>query len=270
MTRQQVVAIMQQMGLAPNKRYGQNFLIDTSVVHRIIQAASCRGVSVLEIGPGLGSLTELLVEEASSVVAVEIDAGFCRYLGERFGGRITLLHEDFLKIDPPQTECVVANLPYYCSSEIIFTIAQRSSAASAVVMVQREMAQRLLAKSSSDSYGAPAVSLWLDMHCEILFDIPAGSFFPPPEVVSSVIRLTRVSRDIPQSVRDTFHLIVRAGFWARRKQFYACLTKSPFVTIDKERAAALIEHLGRDARVRAEELSPEEFLSASFFLNGKK
>ncbi len=270
MTKKDVLEILRQMGLAPNKRYGQNFLVDAAVAARIVEAAACEGQTVLEIGPGLGSLTEHLVGKASVLTAVEIDSGFCRYLGDRFGSAINLIHGDYLRIETPDAFCVAANLPYYCSSEIIFSIAQKTGTQRAVVMVQREMAQRLLARPGTDAYGAPAVSLWLDMSAELLFDISPAAFYPSPDVVSSVMRLTRVSRTISSKVRSDFHLIVKAGFWARRKQLFACLTTSPFYTIEKSKAASLLEHLGRDARVRAEELSPEEFLRASHFLNGEQ
>lgn len=268
MTRQQVLETLSSMGLAPNKRYGQNFLVDTATAKRIVEAADCQGCDVLEIGPGLGSLTEHLVQTASSLSAVEIDSGFCRFLAQKFDGSIKLIHGDFLKIDIPPVDCVVANLPYYCSSEIIFAIAQKTVIEKALVMVQREMAQRLIAKSGTGAYGASAAALWLDMRVEMLFDVSPGAFYPPPEIVSSILLLTRVKRDISDVMRQTYHQLVRAGFWARRKQFYACITTSPFFRIEKQRAAALLEFLQKPHTVRAEELSPEEFLRASRFICG--
>jgi 16S rRNA (adenine1518-N6/adenine1519-N6)-dimethyltransferase len=268
MTKQQVHEVLKSCNLAPNKRYGQNFLINEAAAAKIVDASDCTSKTVLEIGPGLGALTQLLIQRANKVTAVEIDAGYFRYLAEVYGNSLNLIHGDYLRIKPVAAERVVANLPYYCSSEMLFRIAETTGASLATVMVQKEMALRVLANPGTEDYGALGVSLWLYGSCSVLFDMHPEAFYPQPTVVSSVIQFVAIDRQLTPAQKSAYHELVKTGFWARRKTFYTCMTQSPFVTIEKQTARNIVDMLNKGASVRAEDLSPEEFLHSAKLLAG--
>ena len=186
--------IIGRYGLSPNKRLGQNFLVSGDMRDKIINMI---GVAtddrVLEIGPGLGALTERLVPAAESVTAVEVDSGLSRVLSDRFGAEANfrLIHSDFLKLDLADTFTkIVSNLPYYCSSEILFHVA-RFSAPHVYVLLQKEMADRITAGPGSKTYGALSVTLGFYYEPKALFKVSRESFYPRPEVTSSFVRLVR-------------------------------------------------------------------------------
>jgi len=257
--------ILGRYSLSPNKRYGQNFLISGELTAKIAGlAAGHAGGDILEIGPGLGALTGMLIETGHPVTAVEIDSGFHEYLKDRFAGSpgFTLIHADFLK-NPPQGsfDPVVSNLPYYCASEMLFKIAENYSPQTILVMMQSEMAERLSALPGTKAYGAFTVSLGFYYEPQILFDAGAEDFYPAPDVRSSFVKLTAVPRVFSdKDNRTLFHTIVKSAFWARRKTLLSALAGSPHGSFDKPAAAAAIEGAGLPAKVRGEELSIEEFI----------
>jgi 16S rRNA (adenine1518-N6/adenine1519-N6)-dimethyltransferase len=253
-----------RLGLHPNKRLGQNFLVSREARERIVNTMACTDVDrVLEVGPGLGSLTEILLERAGHVTAVEIDSGFARYLEDRFGSneRLTLIHGDFLKNPPPGPFTrIVSNLPYYCSSEILFEFS-RYDAPHAYVMLQKEMADRITASPGSKNYGALTVTLGLYYEPRRIFTIPRESFYPRPDVTSSFLMLTRrPSLPLAEHEIPLFHNLVKSAFWGRRKTILAALSGSPHIGLGREGAARILSKAGIDPGRRGEDMAREEYL----------
>jgi 16S rRNA (adenine1518-N6/adenine1519-N6)-dimethyltransferase len=265
MNKTEARKIVDQYGLHPNKRLGQNFLVANDVRNRIIDTMNiAREDHVLEVGPGLGALTERLVEAAGRVTAVEIDSGFYRYLLDRFGGNknINLIHGDFLKVPPdgPFTK-IVSNLPYYCSSEILFTMAGYE-AAHVYVMLQKELSERIAAKPGTKNYGALSVTLAFYYHPEPLFKVSRESFYPKPEVTSAFITLNRRGSLLLHGPDiELFHNIVKSAFWGRRKTILTAMAESPHLNIGREKASLILEQAGIDGRRRGEELDMVQYVS---------
>lgn len=257
--------IIGRYGLSPNKRLGQNFLVSRDMRDKMIDMI---GVAtddrVLEIGPGLGALTERLVPAAESVTAVEVDSGLSRFLADRFGAEASfrLIHSDFLKLDLADTFTkVVSNLPYYCASEILFHVA-RFSAPHVYVLLQKEMAERIVAVPGSKTYGALTVTLGFYYEPKVLFRVSKESFYPRPEVTSSFVRLVRKSRlPVDGGEIELFHLVVKSAFWGRRKTMIKALSESPHLETGREIAARVLEHAGINPGVRGEDLGLESFVA---------
>ncbi len=251
------------LGLHPNKRLGQNFLVSREARERIINAMECGpSDTVLEIGPGLGALTGLLLDRAAQVTAVEIDSGFCRYLSDKFGARdnFTLIHGDFLKNPPPDTFTrIVSNLPYYCSSEILFECS-RYAAPHVYVMLQKEMADRITASPGNKNYGAMTVTLGLYYESRRIFTVPRESFYPRPDVTSSFLKLSRrPSLPLAEHEIPLFHNLVKSAFWGRRKTILAALSGSPHIDLGREGAARILAEAGIEQGRRGEELTRDEY-----------
>jgi 16S rRNA (adenine1518-N6/adenine1519-N6)-dimethyltransferase len=256
--------LISSLGLHPNKRLGQNFLVSPEARERIVGAMEC-GPSdrVLEIGPGLGALTVMLLDRAGHVTAVEIDSGFCRYLSDRFGARenFTLIHSDFLKNPPPDTFTkIVSNLPYYCSSEMLFEMS-RYRAPQVYVMLQKELVDRITASPGGKSYGALTVTLGFYYEPRRIFTLPRESFYPRPDVASSFLKLSR-RLPLPLNAEEIklFHLLVKSAFWGRRKTILAALSGSPHMDIGREGAAHILAVTGIDQKRRGEELALEQYI----------
>jgi 16S rRNA (adenine1518-N6/adenine1519-N6)-dimethyltransferase len=265
MNKSEVRKIIDRYGLRPNKRLGQNFLIADDVRDQIIDSMSLNaGDRILEIGPGLGALTERLVDKAGMVTAVEIDAGFSRYLAERFDGNsnFRLIHGDFIKNPPDDYYTkIVSNLPYYCSSEILFSIT-RYSASRVYVMLQKELADRIAALPGDESYGALSVTIGFYYDPKRLLRVSRESFYPRPEVTSAFLLLARrISFQLEGDDIALFHDLVKSAFWGRRKTILAALSGSPHVNIGRDRAARMLSHAGIDIKRRGEELSRDEYVS---------
>ncbi len=257
--------LIADLGLHPNRRLGQNFLVSPEARERIVGAMEC-GASdrVLEIGPGLGALTGMLLDRAGHVTAVEIDSGFCRYLSERFGARehFTLIHGDFLKDPPPDTFTkIVSNLPYYCSSEMLFEMS-RYAAPQVYVMLQKELAERITASPGAKSYGALTVTLGFYYEPRRIFTLPRESFYPRPDVTSSFLKLSRrPSLPLIGKEIELFHLLVKSAFWGRRKTILTALSGSPHVDIGREGAAHILAEAGIEQGRRGEDLSRDEYVA---------
>ena len=213
----------------PKKFLGQNFLVDDNISRKIIAQLDIKeGDNVIEIGPGQGALTKILISTTENFVAVEIDKHIIESLKVKYGDKLKLIHKDFLKIDfdSDLKNCfnnknnikVVGNLPYNITTEILFKLFEvKDIFECAVIMVQRELAKRLIAKPNSKDYGILAIQTQLNSNPEILFSVPPTAFFPKPRVYSSIIRLN-FNKDAKNiSDNELLKRIVRTAFGKRRK-----------------------------------------------------
>lgn len=257
MRAEELKAVLGSMGKRPTKRLGQNFLLDDSVLKRAVQAADLSANdTVLEIGPGLGNLTEELLRTGARVVAVEQDAEFCKFLERRFGERIKLVRADAVKAFLPEFNKVVSNLPYQISSPITFKLLD-AGFDTAVLMLQREFAERMTATHGTPEYGRLSVGVYYRAECEILFNVSRNAFWPQPKVDSCVVRLVPRKPPFHVTDEDIFFRVTRAIFSHRRKKVMNSLLMDPAVDslvsgLDKGSLAALPY-----SDKRAEELSPE-------------
>ena len=268
--------ILKHFKLRASKRLGQNFLIDKSIVNGIVDAAEINeGDLVLEIGPGIGTLTQGLLEAGADVIAVELDKKLPDVLAETLKGyeHLTVVQGDILKVDINELMGhrpfkVVANLPYYITSQIILTLLeQRLPITRIVTMVQREVAERMIAnpdnlspKDSAKIYGALSVAVQFFTEPRIIFDVPPTAFMPSPEVTSSVI-VCDVRSQPPVDVDEKmFFRVVRGSFGQRRKTVINSLTGAGF---EREKLTAAFEKAAIDPKLRAENLTLEKFAALS-------
>jgi 16S rRNA (adenine1518-N6/adenine1519-N6)-dimethyltransferase len=263
----EIKKILKENGLAVNKAMGQNFLVSQSKRNRIIELCDIKGhEKVLEIGPGLGSLTELIQPLCEKLVVVEKDKGLSALLKDFFKGRnnIEIVNTDILKYLIPVFKGkfkIIGNLPYYITSPVIFhLIAQKDRISSIFITVQKEVAQRITARPGGKDYGV--LSLSVSYHCmaDMLCEIGKSAFFPQPAVDSSFIRLM-IREKPPVKVKDEKYLfsVIKAGFNQRRKTLLNALSNSKTLCLDKNVLTDIFNRLGLDIRVRAEELSLDEF-----------
>ena len=253
---------LEQFGLSPLKKLGQNFLKDANVTRRIAEAAVLPGEDVLEIGPGLGALTDVLAERAGRVVAVEIDSGMTRALSHTLAHRnnVTVLHADILKTDIKKVAeeyfsgsfAVAGNLPYYITSKCLFAVLESGAPVTRfTAMVQKEVAERLAAKAGDKDYGALTASIAYYGAVQKILNVPAGCFLPEPDVDSAVIQFTpSKTMDVERKI---YARTVKALFAMRRKTVQNNLK----AMLGAEEASAALELAGIDPKARAETLSPE-------------
>lgn len=262
------------------KKFGQNFLIDPHVLEKIIKAAGVtKEDCVLEIGPGIGTMTQYLAENAGRVVAVEIDKNLIPILSETLAeyDNVTVINEDILKVDIKELTDqfnggrpikVVANLPYYITTPIIMGLFESNVPIDNItVMVQKEVADRMKEGPGSKDYGALSLAVQYYAEPEIVANVPPNCFIPRPGVGSAVIRLTR-HREMPVQVRDPALMfkIIRASFNQRRKTLQNGLGNSSELPFSKEQVAAAIEKMGLSPSVRGEALSLAQFAELSDIL----
>jgi len=254
----EIKGILESMGKRPTKRLGQNFLLDDSVIERAVRLAELGpSDTVLEIGPGLGNLTEELLRTKARVVAVEQDEGFVTFLRKRFGDRVELIHADAVQAFLPRFNKVVSNLPYQISSPIIFKLLDIGFDV-AILMLQREFAERMVARPGTSDYGRLTVGVYYKADCEIVLNVPRSSFWPQPKVDSCVVRLA--SRPPPFKVVDeaAFREVTKAVFSHRRKKISNSLLVDPAVaSLMTERTRKSVADLPYASR-RPEELTPEQ------------
>ncbi len=266
--------ILKDRNLSLKKRYGQNFLINRALAEKILKHADLnKSDTVLEIGPGLGTLTFLMSEKAKQIEAVEIDSGFSKYLQEivekaGVGTRnIKIINKDFLQIDSDdlissEEPCkVISNFPYSAGIKTILKIVDDFKSVERIIgTVQKELADRLMAKPGSKNYAFVSVYLQYVSRIRILEkNISPGNFFPSPEVISSLIEIKRVKGDLPVDP-EAFKMVVKSGFANRRKNLVNNLKLSS-IKIDKEELIKLIRDRFRDVKIRAESLSVEDFVA---------
>lgn len=264
MKKADFLEIFTKYNLHPNKKLGQNFLCNDEIAVKIANAAGIgQEDQVIEIGPGLGILTEKLMQRAGGVTAVELDSGLFRYLELRFkdSKNLNLVHNDFLRVHlSGKFTKAVSNLPYYCSSEILFHLAIKYKIPDVYVMLQKEMAERITAAPGSKSYGALTVSLGMYYNPKILFNIEKRFFYPQPDITSSFIALhSRVDTGLSADETGLFHKLVKSVFWGRRKMLSTALSSSPHIALDKEIIFSIIERMKLSKDIRGENLSIEEF-----------
>jgi len=272
LNKKEILSYLQSQGLSPNKAYGQHFLISSKYIEAIVTAIRPQPDDcILEIGPGPGILTVPLSRCVKKLICVEIDAGFARMLAEQFSAmkQVTIVHDDFLKL-PAVQECtkVVGNLPYNVSSQIIFKVAKYYTVSQCFFLIQKEMAERLIAKPGSKNYSAFTVGVQLHFEVHRLFDVPPSAFYPPPKVHSTFVQLTR-KKELPltESQITLFEQLVATAFWARRKMLKTALKRSPYITFDELCIAQAFEALGFDVKVRGEELSLDDFIALTKYFH---
>ncbi len=276
---QKTIEILKKYDFRIQKKYGQNFLIDPHVLERIVTEAQVGPEDlVVEIGPGLGSLTQHLAEHAGEVVAVEIDRNLIPILEETLAEyhNVTVLNEDILKVDLTQLSHdhgdrplkVVANLPYYITTPIVMGLLEsRVPLKSITVMVQKEVADRMQVGPGTKDYGALSLAVQYYAKPEIVANVPPNCFIPRPNVGSAVIRLTL--HDAPQvRARDVKRMFaqIRAAFGQRRKTLANALSNAPEIRVSREQVTKALGELGLSETIRGEVLTLEQFAGLSDLL----
>ena len=278
------IEIIQKYEFMFQKKFGQNFLIDTHVLEKIISAAGItKNECVLEIGPGIGTMTQYLAENAGHVVAVEIDRNLIPILKETLADydNVTVINEDILRVDIKALAeeynggkpiKVVANLPYYITTPIIMGLFESGVPIDNItVMVQKEVADRMKEGPGSKDYGALSLAVQYYAEPEIVANVPPNCFIPRPNVGSAVIRLTR-HKEMPVEVKDPAMMfkIIRASFNQRRKTLQNGLGNAPELPYTKEQIAAAIAEMGLTPTIRGEALSLAQFAQLSDILGEMK
>ena len=259
--------VLKKFHLRAVKGLGQNFLIDAQIVRQIVEAAEISaGDEVLEIGPGIGTLTQGLLEAGAKVTAVELDKKLPAVLKETLAGyeNFRLVEGDILRLNlaelMPRPFKVAANLPYYITTQILLTLLEKNLPVTKIVtMVQREVAQRMTATPGSKIYGALSVAVQLRSEASIAFEVEPKSFLPPPEVTSAVVVCNVRKPPLAIADEEFFVRVVRAAFAQRRKTLANSLAAAGF---NREKISAS----GIDGNRRAETLTLEEFARLSNFL----
>ena len=275
------IEILNKYHIVFQKKFGQNFLIDTHVLDKIIAAAGItKDDTVLEIGPGIGTMTQYLCENAGKVIAVEIDRTLVPILendtlSEYDNFRI--INEDVLKLDLKQLIDdenggrpikVAANLPYYITTPIVMKLLEkRLPIDNITVMVQKEVAERMQAGPGSKDYGALSLAVQYYADAYIAANVPPNCFMPRPNVGSAVIRLT-LHKEPPVKVRDErlMFALIRASFNQRRKTLQNGINNSPELSFSKEAVSAALQKMGLPETVRGESLTLEQFAGLSDLL----
>ena len=275
---QETIAILNKYGFNFQKKFGQNFLIDTHVLEKIVRAAEIKKDDlVLEIGPGIGTLTQYLCEAAGKVIGVEIDRNLIPILTQdtlAAYDNVTVINEDVLKLDLRELAerenggrpiKVVANLPYYITTPILMGLFEAHVPLSSItVMVQKEVADRMQAAPGGKDYGALSLAVQYYATPYIAANVPPNCFMPRPNVGSAVIRLT-LHETPPVDVTDEALLfkLIRASFAQRRKTLVNGLTNSPELSFSKEEVTEVLTACGFSLMVRGETLSLVDFARLS-------
>ena len=271
---QNTIAILQKYNFNFQKKFGQNFLIDTRVLERIIESAEItKDDCILEIGPGIGTMTQYLAEDAREVVAVEIDKNLIPILQNDTLAEydnVTIINDDILKVDinkivqeknNGQPIKVVANLPYYITTPIIMGLFESHVPLKSItIMVQKEVADRMQVGPGTKDYGALSLAVQYYAKPEIVANVPPNCFIPRPNVGSAVIRLTR--HEVPPvEVKDEAYMfaLIRASFNQRRKTLLNGLTNAGNLGVTKEQITEALEQMGLPATIRGEALTLEQF-----------
>lgn len=274
---QNTIAVLQKYKFNFQKKFGQNFLIDTHVLDKIIDAAGITKEDfVLEIGPGIGTMTQYLCENAREVAAVEIDKNLIPILEDTLSAydNVNVINQDILKVDIEalvreknngRPIKVVANLPYYITTPIIMGLFESHVPIDSItIMVQKEVADRMQVGPGTKDYGALSLAVQYYAEPEIVANVPPNCFMPRPKVGSAVIRLTRHAKP-PVEVEDEKFMfrIIRASFNQRRKTLVNGLNNAPNIQVSKENILKSLEELGVGANIRGETLTLEQFAKLS-------
>ena len=274
---QHTIAVLQKYNFHFQKKFGQNFLIDTHVLERIIsEAGVTKDDFVVEIGPGIGTMTQYLCEAAGAVAAVEIDKNLIPILHDTLSeyDNVEIINEDILKVDMAALAeeknggkpiKVVANLPYYITTPIIMGLFESHVPIESItVMVQKEVADRMQCGPGTKDYGALSLAVQYYAKPEIVANVPPNCFMPRPSVGSAVIRLTRHEKP-PVEVADEklMFRLIRASFNQRRKTLVNGLKNASDLSFSKEQIEAAIEAIGQPLTIRGEALTLEQFAALS-------
>ena len=273
--------LLAQNNFAPRKSLGQNFLIDQNILMKIINVGSvCSSDLVLEVGPGLGVLTAELLERAGMVVAVEYDRGFYSFLKQNFSDyhNFKLENHDILKLnlggllevyqEKFKSLKVIANLPYYITTPVIFSLLESKIPWSKMVfMVQKEVAQRLVAAPGSNDYSALTVMLSFCGRVELVGNVPKTVFYPSPQVDSAIVSITPGAVD--WELYPYLHRVVKAAFGQRRKMILNALAAGEAFFSNKMELQAVLEQLAIDSSRRGETLTLTEFLGLATELQAR-
>ena len=274
------IEVLQKYHFNFQKKFGQNFLIDTHVLEKIMNAAQIsKDDCVVEVGPGIGTMTQYLAERAGHVVAVEIDKALIPILSDTLSAydNVEVINEDILKVDLNRLVQeknggrpikVVANLPYYITTPIIMGLFESHVPLQSItIMVQKEVADRMQVGPGTKDYGALSLAVQYYAEPYIVANVPPNCFIPRPAVGSAVIRLTRY-QEKPVKVNDSTFMfkIIRASFNQRRKTLQNGLYNSSELRIPKEKTVAALEEMGLTPTIRGEKLSLEEFAKLSDIL----
>lgn len=269
----ETIRVIQENNFTFRKKFGQNFLIDSHVIEKIIEAAEIdENTEVLEIGPGIGTLTQYLAEAAKTVTAVEIDDKLIPILEKTLAeyDNVNIIHGDILKQDiskmyDGRNFKIVANLPYYITTPIIMSLLEsRVTAGSITVMIQKEVADRMKAQPGSKDYGALSLAVQYYSEPYLAANVPPNCFMPRPNVGSAVIRLKVL--DTPTvSVKDEglMFKLIRAAFNQRRKTLANAIKNYEGLSYSREEIEEALTELGFDVRVRGEALKLEDFAKLS-------
>lgn len=249
----------------PRKRLGQHFLTDPRILSRIVDAlAPTVDETVIEIGPGRGALTDVLVPRCGHLIAIEVDRDLAPRLRERYKDdpRLTVVESDVLKISFDALAhgpyVLVGNVPYNITTPILFHALQRPRPLRAVYLVQREVAERVVAPPGSETYGALSVNVQSVANAELVFKVPAGAFSPPPKVESAVLRITpRSDPVVDEGDEAAYRTMVQAAFGLRRKQLRRVVRT--IFSMDAEAADRVVTAAALDPESRPEVLSPDDF-----------
>ena len=277
---QNTIEILQKYHFTFQKKYGQNFLIDESVLKRIIDAARItKDTLVLEIGPGIGTMTQYLAEAAGHVLAVEIDKALIPILQETLADydNVTVINADILKLDVKaildeqfggKPVKVVANLPYYITTPIIMGLFESNIPLESItIMVQKEVAERMQVGPGTKDYGALSLAVQYYAKPEIVANVPPNCFIPRPTVGSAVIRLTRHTEPpVKVNNADYMFALIRASFNQRRKTLVNGLSNAGELKVTREQVAECLEKMGLPATVRGETFTLGQFAELSNLL----
>lgn len=277
---QNTIEILKKYNFTFQKKYGQNFLIDTHVLEKIIRAARIQKEDfVLEIGPGIGTMTQYLAQAAGRVAAVEIDRALIPILEDTLSryGNVRIINEDVLKLDLGRLAeeesggrpmKVVANLPYYITTPIIMGLFESHVPIESItIMVQKEVADRMQVGPGTKDYGALSLAVQYYAKPEIVAHVPPNCFMPRPKVGSAVIRLTKHKQPPVQVVQERqMFALIRASFNQRRKTLVNGLNNAPDIFYSKEEIVQALEEMGLPPNVRGETLTLEQFARLSNLL----
>ena len=274
---QNTIAVLQKHQFNIQKKYGQNFLVDTHVLEKIIDAAEItKDDCVIEIGPGIGTMTQYLAERARAVVAVEIDKNLIPILEDTLSEyeNVTIINEDILKVDlnrivQEQNQGrpikVVANLPYYITTPIIMGLFENQvPLRSITIMVQKEVADRMQVGPGTKDYGALSLAVQYYAKPDIVAIVPPNCFIPRPGVASAVIRLSRYDKP-PVTVTDETKMfsLIRASFNQRRKTLVNSLTNAQNLSVSKQQIVDALSEMGLSPTIRGEALTLNQFATLS-------
>ena len=263
--------IIKKYGIRANKNLGQNFLIDEDTINTIVESAEIKKEDcVIEIGPGLGTLTKELVKKAGKVICIELDSKMISILKDRFSEEVTLINQDVLKVNLKElieeqkkekyTIKIVANLPYYITTPIVMKLLEeRLDIESITIMIQKEVAERLACIPGEKETGAITYSVYYFAEVKKIKEVPNTSFIPEPEVTSEVIQLS-IRKEPVVKVKNEKLLfqLIKVAFMQRRKTLQNALSHSTFFE-NKQQIKQILEKLQLDEKVRGEELTIEQF-----------